>query len=71
MHLRRHHLDQLWHLTCDAWGLDEGSRGATASLADWMAIGSRGAEVRMLAGSLRFTPQPVVRWPEGSTVALY
>lgn len=71
MHLRRHHLDQLWHLTCDAWGLEEGSQGARASLADWMAIGSRGAEVRMLAGSLRFTPQPVVRWPEGSTVALY
>ena len=71
MHLRRRHLDQLWHLTCDAWGLEAGARGAPASLADWMAIGSRGAEVRMLAGSLRFTPQPAVRWAEGSTVALY
>jgi hypothetical protein len=40
-------------------------------LAEWARIGCRAAEVRSLAGVMRFTPQPVVRWPDGGTLSVY
>jgi hypothetical protein len=60
LHLRRRALDDLWRRVCDAWGLPESSPRHRVSLVDWARLGSGAAEVRMLAGSLRLTPQPVV-----------
>lgn len=60
MHLKRRSLDHLWHRACDAWGLAAPVGPSRATLADWVAIGSRAAEVRSLAGARRLTPQPVI-----------
>lgn len=70
IHVRRRQLDHLWERVCTTWGLPA-SRRRRATVADWMRIGLRGAEVRAIAGSLRLTPQPAVRLPDGSRVWLY
>jgi hypothetical protein len=71
IHVRRRRLDDLWGTTCTAWGLPVSARAPRVSLADWTGIGRRAAEVRSLAGLVRFTPQPVLRWPDGGTLSLY
>jgi hypothetical protein len=70
IHVRRHRLEALWHAVADAWTLP-GSTAPRASLAEWARIGRQAAEVRSLAGVMRFTRQPVVRWPDGSTLSVY
>lgn len=71
IHVRRRQLDDLWARSCQAWGLPDPALSVRRSLGDWTRIGSRAAEVRSLAGRIRFTPQPVVRWPGGGTLSLY
>ena len=58
LHLRRRHLDSLWHTACDAWHLP--AARARTGWRDWAVLGSRAAEVRSLARGIRYTPQPVV-----------
>jgi len=58
IHLRRRHLDALWHTACDAWHLPAAS--ARTAWRDWAMLGSHAAEVRSLARRIRYTPQPVV-----------
>jgi hypothetical protein len=70
IHVRRRHLDSLWGLACEAWGLGPGMR-PPRSLARWARVGSRGAEVRSLAGAVRFTPQPALSLTRGGTLSLY
>jgi hypothetical protein len=70
IHVRRRHLTTLFGLAGDAWGLP-GGRRPRPSWAEWAAAGTRGAEVRSLAGVMRFTPQPVVRLPGGGPLSLY
>lgn len=70
IHVRRRHLDTLWTATCGAWGLDGPACPAPGPV-EWARIGSRAAEVRSLAGIVRFTRQPVIHWPDGGTLALY
>jgi len=69
LHPRRRRLDTLWHAVCDGWGLPGGRRRATYG--EWAALGRRAAEVRSLARVMRYTPQPVHRFPDGGTLALY
>jgi hypothetical protein len=71
LHVRRRRLDTLWDRTCQAWGLPESCGGMRRSFSEWARIGSRAAEVRSLAGEIRLTPQPVVRWRDGSSLSLY
>jgi hypothetical protein len=70
IHVRRRRLDNLWQAAADAWRLPE-STPPRASLTEWARIGRRAAEVRSLAGVMRFTPQPVIHWPDGGTLSLY
>jgi len=60
IHVRRRSLDALWSEVCDAWELPSGAARPRATLNDWAAVGRRAAEVRMLAGRMRFTRQPVI-----------
>jgi hypothetical protein len=65
IHVRRRRLGDLWHRAADAWGLPPASlvrrrRVGRARLADWALLGSRAAEVRSLAGVMRYTRQPVL-----------
>ena len=60
IHVRRRSLDALWSEVCDAWELPAGTVRPRATLNDWAAVGRRAAEVRMLAGRMRFTRQPVI-----------
>ncbi len=60
MHLRRRSLDTLWSRICDAWELPAATARPRATLQDWAAVGRRAAEVRMLAGRMRYTRQPVL-----------
>ena len=71
LHVRRRHLDDLWRAACEAWGLSAGDARAKASVAEWARIGTRAAEVRSLAGVMRFTPQPVLRLRSGGMLSLY
>jgi len=71
IHIRRHRFADFWETACTAWGLPEPIVSPRVTLADWAGIGRRAAEVRSLAGIIRFTPQPVLRWPDGSTLSLY
>lgn len=59
IHVRRRRLDELWHAAADAWGLPDGP-SPRPSLGEWAWLGTRAAEVRSLAGVMRYTPQPVV-----------
>jgi len=71
IHVRRRRFDDLWGAASAAWGLPEPIGRPRVTLADWAGIGRRAAEVRSLAGVVRFTPQPVLRWPDGGTLSLY
>jgi hypothetical protein len=71
IHVRRLRLDELWHAAADAWGLPGPALPRRATLAEWARVGCRAAEVRSLAGVMKFTPQPVVCWPDGGTLSLY
>ena len=72
LHIRRRHLDTLWNNACDAWGLSSGRRPLRSpSVARWLAVGTKGAEVRSLAGVMRFTPQPVMPGSNGPRLWLY
>jgi hypothetical protein len=71
IHVRRRSLGSLWEETCRAWGLPPAVGEPRASVVDWARVGCRAAEVRGLAGRTRFTPQPAVRWRDGTTLALY
>jgi len=70
IHVRRRLLDAVWERACAAWGFDR-SPSPRRSLARWAAVGSRGAEVRSLAGAVRFTRQPVLTLAQGGTLSLY
>lgn len=71
IHVRRRHLDSLWHRACDAWGCGPAAGVKRASFIQWAALGSRAAEVRSLAGMPLFTPQPVHRGRDALRVWLY
>lgn len=71
IHLRRRSLHSLWEKVCDAWGLPPSPRPPRVRLRDWAAIGSRAAEVRMVAGLPRFTPQPCAIHRARSCLWLY
>jgi hypothetical protein len=71
LHVRRRHLDDLWHMACEAWGFSVVESPAKASVADWMKVGTKAAEVRSLGGVMRFTRQPVLPLRSGGTLSLY
>lgn len=71
LHVRRRHLDDLLIAACEAWGFSAGESPAKASVADWVKVGTKAAEVRSLAGVMRFTPQPALRLRSGGTLSLY
>jgi hypothetical protein len=71
LHPRRHRLDTLWHHACDAWGLPKACRPVRAGFREWARLGSRAAEVRMLGRRMLHTRQPIHRYPDGGSVALY
>lgn len=71
LHVRRRHLDDLWNAACEAWGFPSAQSSAKSTVTDWMKIGTRSAEVRSLAGVMRFTPQPVLPLSSGGTLSLY
>lgn len=70
IHVRRRRLSEVWERACSVWGLEPGPP-PRRSLARWAAVGSRGAEVRSLAGAVRFTRQPVLELTRGGTLSLY
>jgi len=71
LHVRRRHLDDLWNAACGAWGFPVVESSVTSSVTDWMAIGTKAAEVRSLGGVMRLTKQPVLKLPSGGTLSLY
>jgi hypothetical protein len=71
IHVRRRRLDALWNAAADAWGMPGPASAPRVALAEWARIGRRAAEVRSLAGVMRYTPQPAIRWPDGGTLSLY
>ena len=70
IHVRRSRLDGLFGAACDAWALPTAGR-RRASFREWAVLGSRAAEVRSLAGSVRLTPQPAFQSREGLRLWLY
>ncbi|NBT14402.1 MAG: hypothetical protein EBS56_12620 [Planctomycetia bacterium] len=60
LHVRRPHLDALWHRVCDAWTLPPVADAPRATFADWATLGSKAAEVRSLGRIPRLTRQPVI-----------
>ncbi len=70
LHVRRPRLDVLFRRAVAAWGIEPGPR-RPASLARWARVGSAAAEVRALAGVVRFRRQPVLALPSGGTLSLY
>ena len=60
IHLQRACLDRLWQRACDAWELPAATTRPRARYRDWAAVGHRAAEVRVLAGRIRYTRQPVI-----------
>jgi len=71
LHVRRRHLDDLLHAACEVWGLPVVESTARSSVADWVKVGTKAAEVRSLGGVMRFTRQPVLPLRSGGTLSLY
>jgi hypothetical protein len=71
LHIRRRHLDDLWLAACEAWGFPAMEPAVRPLVADWVKIGTKAAEVRSLAGVMRFTRQPVYRGRKGLRLWLY
>ena len=71
LHVRRRHLDDLWHMACEAWGFPVVESPARSSVATWARVGTKAAEVRSLGGVMRFTRQPVLPLRSGGTLSLY
>ena len=71
LHVRRRHLDDLWHAASEAWGVPAIEPAVRSSATDWLKIGTKAAEVRSLAGVMRFTKQPVLPLRSGGTLSLY
>jgi hypothetical protein len=71
LHVRRRHLDDLWQIACEAWGFPSAPSTVKSSATDWLQIGMKSAEVRSLAGVMRFTKQPVLPLRTGGTLSLY
>jgi len=71
LHVRRRHLDDLWHIACEAWGFPAVESPIRSSVATWARIGTKAAEVRSLGGVIRFTRQPVLPLRSGGTLSLY
>ena len=71
LHVRRRHLDDLWHMACNAWGIPVVESPGASSLATWARVGTKAAEVRSLGGVMRFTRQPVLPLRSGGTLSLY
>ena len=71
IHVRRPRLDALWNAAADAWGLPGPALPPRVTFAEWARVGRRAAEVRSLAGVMRYTRQPVLRWPDGGSLSLY
>ena len=46
IHVRRRHLDDLWHAAGDAWAIGGANAPTRATVLEWAALGSRAAEVR-------------------------
>jgi len=60
IHVRRQRLDDLWHAACDAWGWGPPATQPRATLAEWVALHSRAAEVRALGRMMLHAPQPAI-----------
>jgi hypothetical protein len=60
IHVKRSRLDSLWQRVADAWGLPPAAGSPRVTFIEWAAIGSRPAEIRSLADTMLFTPQPAV-----------
>ena len=71
LHVRRRHLDDLWLAACEAWGFPLVESPVRSSVATWARVGTKAAEVRSLAGVMRFARQPAMRMPSGGTLSLY
>ena len=71
LHVRRRHLDDLWQAACRAWGFPALETSVRSSVADWVKVGTKAAEVRSLAGVMRFTRQPVLQLRSGGMLSLY
>ena len=71
LHIRRRHLDDLWHMACEAWGFPSAQSSAKSSVNHWLRVGTKAAEVRSLGGVMRFTKQPVLSLRTGGTLSLY
>ncbi|MFM7137824.1 MAG: SGNH/GDSL hydrolase family protein [Planctomycetota bacterium] len=71
IHVRRRRLGELWEAAANVWALPRPAAAPRVGLAEWARIGARAAEVRSLAGVIRYTRQPVVRWPDGGTLSMY
>lgn len=71
IHVRRRRLDDLWQTCCDRWGWRGTGQVPRPTLAGWMRIGSRAAEVRSLARRMLFTPQPALDVPNAYRLLLY
>jgi hypothetical protein len=71
LHVRRRHLDDLWHMACKAWGIPVVESPVASAVATWARVGTKAAEVRSLGGVMRFTRQPVLPLRSGGTLSLY
>jgi hypothetical protein len=71
LHVRRRHLDDLWHIACNVWGIPVVESPVGSSLATWARVGTKAAEVRSLGGVMRFTKQPVLPLRSGGMLSLY
>jgi len=71
LHIRRRHLDDLLIAAYEAWGFSAVESPAKASVADWVKVGTKAAEVRSLGGAMRFTKQPVLPLRSGGMLSLY
>ena len=60
IHLKRPLLDALWESAGDAWGLPVAGQRPRATLAEWVTLGTKAAEVRSVARVMRLTHQPVI-----------
>jgi hypothetical protein len=71
IHVEQRHVSAAWHELLASWRTSEATSAARGSLWQWSRLRARRIHVQRFMGRQRETPQPALRYADGSTISLY
>lgn len=71
IHVRRRHVANAWHTLLVPWSDDADRAAARGEVWQWCRLRAHRTHVQRFLSRQSQTPQPAVRYPDGSSVSLY